>query len=62
MKFPPTEYIFAAIALILFTIAARDYFKAGNTISIACKIRLRLAVIFIIVAIGLFILHNFIGK
>lgn len=59
---PPVEYIFTAIALILSIVALRDYIKAGKTISIACKIRLRLAVIFIIVAIGLYILHNFTGK
>jgi len=59
---PPVEYIFTAIALILFIVALRDYIKAGKTISIACKIRLRLAIIFIIVAIGLYILHNFIRR
>jgi len=59
---PPVEFIFTAIALILLVIAMRDYIKAGKTISIACKIRLRLAIIFIVFAIGLYILHNFIGK
>ena len=59
---PPAEFIFTAIALILFAVALLDYIKAGKTISIACKIRLRLAIIFTAVAIALYILHNFIGK
>lgn len=59
---PPVEYIFAVIALILFAVAARDYIRAGKTFSIACKIRLRIGIIFIIVAIALVILHNFTGR
>ncbi len=52
---PPVEIILIAIGLIFFVAASRDYIKAGKTISIACKIRLRTGIIFIAVGIGLYI-------
>jgi hypothetical protein len=63
MKYrPPPEDLFIIIGIIYLIIALRDYIKAGKTISLACKIRLRMGVIFIVVAIALLILHNFIGR
>jgi len=59
---PPVEYIFIAIGIIFLIVAIRDYIKSDKKWSIAAKIRMRMAIIFTVVGIGLYILHHFILK
>jgi hypothetical protein len=52
------EFIFIAIGVIFSAIALRDYIKAGRKVTIACKIRLRIAIIFVTVGIVLYIFNH----
>lgn len=57
-KFIPI--IFIAIGVVFFVIAFRDYQKSGKEKTIAFKVRLRMAIIFSAVGIGIYILQKFI--
>jgi len=52
-------FVFAAIAGIFFFLAARDYFQDKRRMTIPVRIRLRMALIFAAVAVGLSILQRF---
>jgi len=51
---PPVEFIFLIIGFVFLALALREYVRAGRKMSVACKIRLRMGIIFIAVGTGLY--------
>jgi len=51
-----TVIIFAVISLVFASLSARDYLRDGGKLSLSAQIRLRMAVIFAIVAVLLAVL------
>ena len=51
--------VFVAIAVIFVAVVLRDYLKEEGKATIACKIWIRLAIIFAAVGIGLFFVQVF---
>jgi len=56
---PFVSSVFFAISVIFLIISFRDYVKNGRTMTIARRIWLRMALIFAIVGIGLYILRTY---
>ena len=57
----PASYLpllFAAIALAMFGLSARDYFRNERTMTVAGKVRFRIALIFLAVSILLLFLRR----
>lgn len=58
MRFPPpAEYIIAAFAVVFYVLAIRDWRRNPGPATPARKARLRIAIIFTIVSIALFVMH-----
>lgn len=51
-----TPLIFGILSLIFAILSARDYFRTGRKLSIAARVRLRIAIIFAVVACLLLVL------
>ena len=51
--------IFIAIAVVFLGVALRDYLKTEGKLTIARKIWIRMAFIFVGVGIGLYLVHTF---
>ena len=51
-----TILIFGLLSLVFAILSARDYFRWGGKLSIAARVRLRIAIIFAIVACLLLVL------
>ena len=51
--------VFVAIAVIFIAVAFRDYLKEEGKVTIARKIWIRMAIIFVAVGIGLFFVQIF---
>jgi|GEM_PF-4566528 len=51
---PPVEFIFLFVGLVFLALALREYFRSGGKMSVACKIRLRMGIIFVAVGAGLY--------
>ena len=59
MHSPSLGIVFVAIAVIFLAAALRDYLKAEGKLTIARKISIRMAFIFAVVGIGLYLVHTF---
>ena len=49
--------VFIGISIIFLAVSFRDYLKNGSAMTIARRVRLRMALIFALVGIGLYFLH-----
>jgi len=49
--------VFIGISIIFLAVSFRDYLKNGNSMTIARRVWLRMALIFALVGIGLYFLH-----
>ncbi len=56
---PSLGIVFVAIAIIFLAATLRDYLKAEGKLTIARKIWIRMAFIFAVVGIGLYLVHTF---
>lgn len=56
---PFVSTVFFAVSAIFLVVSYRDYLKHGSTMTIARKIWLRMALIFALVATGLYVLPRY---
>jgi hypothetical protein len=58
---PGVTFVFAALAVVFAVLAVRDYFRERGKTTPARKTWLRMALIFSVVAVGLFVWHTFLA-